>query len=85
MTLPQIEATLFPQVLDNLKCIGGFGESTALSQHTSPRMDSASIQITGKIISEQDGISLFKIGHKKHRLELPKVDRGRDPLFPLSV
>ena len=44
-------------------------------------MDSASIQITGKIISEQDGISLFKIGHKKHRVELPKVDRGRDVIL----
>ena len=47
--------------------------------------DSAYTQITGKIISEQDGISLFKIGHKKHKLELPKVDRGREPVFPLSV
>ena len=43
-----------------------FGESTTLSQHTSLRMDSASIQIAIKIISEQNGISLLKIGHKKH-------------------
>ena len=54
------------------------------SQHTSLRLDSASIQITGKIISEQDCVSFFKIGHRKHWLELPKVDRGREPLFPLS-
>ena len=68
--------------LSTLTC---FGESTTTSQHTSLRMDSASIQITSKIISEQNGISLLKIGRKKHCLELPKVDRGREPLFPLSV
>ena len=68
-----------------LSALACFGESTTPSQHTSPRMDSASIQITGKIISEQDGISLFKIGYKKHWLETPKVDRGREQLFPLSV
>ena len=62
-----------------------FDESPTPSRHTSLRMDSASIQITSKIISEQDCISLFKIGHRKHWLELPKVDRGREPLFPLSV
>ena len=48
-------------------------------------MDSAPIQITGKIISKQDGISLFKIGYKKQRLELPKLHRDTEPLFPLSV
>ena len=53
-------------------------------QHTSPRMNSASIQKTSKFISEQNGISLFKMGRRKHFLELPKVDRGREPLFPLS-
>ena len=58
-------------ILSALAC---FGESTIPSQHTSLRMDSASIQITSKIISEQDCISLFKIGHRKHLLELPKVD-----------
>ena len=62
-----------------------FGESMTSSQHTILRMDSASIQITSKIISEQNGISLLKIGHKKHCLELPKIDRGREALFPLSV
>ena len=68
-----------------LSALACFGESTTPSQHISIRMDSASIQITSKIISEQDCISLFKIGHRKHWLELPKVDRGREPLFPLSV
>ena len=68
-----------------LSALACFGESTNPSQHTSLRMDSASIQIKSKIISEQDCISLFKIGHRKHLLELPKVDRGREPLFPLSV
>ena len=58
---------------------------TIPSHHTSLQMDSASIQITSKINSEQDGISLFKFGHKKHWLELPKVDRGREPLLPLSL
>ena len=62
-----------------------FGESTTPNQHTSLWMDSASIQITSKIISEQDCISLFKIRHKKHLLELPIVDRGREPLVPLSL
>ena len=62
-----------------------FGEPTTPSQHTSLRMDSTSIQITSKIISELNGINLFKIGHKKHWLELPKVDRDRKPMFPLSV
>ena len=68
-----------------LSALACFDKSTTPSQHTCPRMDSASIQITSKIISEQDYISLFKIGHRKHWLELPKVDRGREPLFPLSV
>ena len=68
-----------------LSALACFGESTTLSQHTSLRMDSATIQITSKIIFEQDCISLFKIGHRKHRLELPKVERGLEPLFPLSV
>ena len=68
-----------------LSALACFCESTTQSQHTSLWMDSASIQITSKIISEQDCISLFKIGHKKHWLELPKVDTGREPLFPLSV
>ena len=68
-----------------LSALACFGESMIPSQHTSLRIDSASIQITSKIISEQDCISLFKIGHKKHWLELPKVERGREPLFPLSL
>ena len=68
-----------------LSALAIFGESMIPSQHTSLRMDSASIQITSKIISEKDCISLFKIGHKKHWLELPKVERGREPLFPLSL
>ena len=68
-----------------LSALAIFGESMIPSQHTSLRMDSASIQITSKIISEQDCISLFKIGHKKHWLELPKIERGREPLFPLSL
>ena len=68
-----------------LSALAYFGESTTPSQHTSLRMDSASIQITSEINSEQDGISLFKFGHKKHWLELPKVDRGREPLLPLSL
>ena len=68
-----------------LSALACFGESTTPSQHTSLRFDSASIQITSKIISEQDCISFFKIGHRNHWLELPKVDRGREPLFPLSV
>ena len=68
-----------------LSALACFGESTTPSQHTSLRMDSASLQITSKIISEHDRISLFKIDHKKHWLELPKVDRGREPMFPLSV
>ena len=68
-----------------LSALACFGESTTPSQHTSLRMDSASIRITGKIISKQDCISLFKIGNRKHWLELPKIDRGREPLFSLSV
>ena len=68
-----------------LSALACFGESTTPSQHTSLLMDSASIQITSKIISEQDCISLFKIGYKKHWLDLPKVDRGRKSLFPLSL
>ena len=40
-------------------------------------MDSASIQKTIKIIPEQNGISLFKMGHRKHWLELLKVDGAR--------
>ena len=68
-----------------LSALAYFGESTTPSQHTSLRMDSASIQITSKIISEQDGLKLFEIGHKKHWLELPKVDRVREPLLPLSL
>ena len=62
-----------------LSALACFGKSTTPGQHTSLRMDSASVQITSKIISEQDCISLFKIGHRKHWLELPKVDRGREP------
>ena len=42
-------------------------------------MDSASVQFTGKIISEHSGIIFFKIGHRKHWLELPKVNRGQNP------
>ena len=68
-----------------LSALAYFGESTTPSQHTILRMDSASIQITNKINSEQDGISIFKSGHKEHWLELPKVNRGRQPLLPLSV
>ena len=68
-----------------LSALACFGESTTPSQHTSLRMDSASIQITSKSISEQDCISIFKISHKKHWLELPKVDMGLEPLFPLSL
>ena len=68
-----------------LSALACFGESTIPSQHTSLRMDSASIQITSKIISEQDCVTLFKIGRKKHWLELPIVDRSREPLFPLSL
>ena len=68
-----------------LTALACFGESTTPSQHTSLRMDSASIQITSKIIYEQDCVSLFKIGHKKQWLQLPKVGRGREPLFPLSL
>ena len=30
--------------------------------------------------SQRYGVGLIKIGHKKHWLELPKVDRGREPL-----
>ena len=33
-----------------------YGESATPSQHTSPRMDSAFIPITGKTISEQNGL-----------------------------
>ena len=76
---------LFFDIWTTLSAMACFGESTTPSQHISPRMDSASIQITSKIISEQDCISLFKIGHKKHWLELQIVDRGREPLFPLSL
>ena len=65
-----------------LSALAYFGKSTTPSQHTSLQMDSASIQITSKINSEQDGISLF---NKKHWLELPKAARGREPLLPLSV
>ena len=65
--------------------IGVFWGSTISSQQTSLQMEAASIQITSKIILEQNDISLFKIGHRKHWLELPKVDRGREPMFPLSV
>ena len=68
-----------------LSALACFGESTTTSQHTSLRMDSPSIQIISKSISEQDCISLFIIGHKKHWLELPIVNRGREPLFPLSL
>ena len=68
-----------------LSALAYFGESTTPSQHTGLRIDSASIQKASKIISEQDCINLFKIGHKKRWLELPKVDRGREPLFPLSL
>ena len=68
-----------------LSALACFGESTTPSQHTSLWMDSTLIQITSKIISEQDCICLFKIGRRKHWLELRKVDRGREPLFPLSV
>ena len=68
--------------LSTLAC---FGESTTPGQHTSPRMNSASIQKTSKFISEQNGISLFKIGRRKHCLELQKVNRGREPMIPLSV
>ena len=76
---------LASDIWTTLSALACFGESTTPSKHTSLQMDSASIQLTSKIISEQDCISLFKIGHRKHRLELPKVDRGREPLFPLSV
>ena len=68
-----------------LSALAYFGESMTPSQHTSLKMDSASVQITSEIISEQDGISLFKFSHKKLWLELPKSDRGREPLLPLSV
>ena len=68
-----------------LSALACFGESTTPSQHTSLQKDSAFIQITSEIISEPIGVSLLKIGHKKHFLELPKVDWGREPLFPLSV
>ena len=68
-----------------LSALPCFGESTTPSHYTSLPMDSVSIQITSKIISEHDCISLFKFGHKKHWLELPKVDRGREPLLPLSL
>ena len=72
-------------ILTTLCTLACFGESTTPSQHTRLRMDTASIQLTSEIISEQNGISLFKIGHKKHWLELPKVDRDREPMFPFSV
>ena len=68
-----------------LSTLAYFGESTTPRQHTSLPMDSASIQITSKINCEQDGITLFKFGHKKQWLELPKADRGRLPLLPLSL
>ena len=68
-----------------LSALANFGESTTPSQHTSLRMDSTAIQITSKINSEQDGISLFKFGHTKNWLELLKVDRGRQPLLPLII
>ena len=44
-----------------LSALAYFGESTTPTQHTSLRMHSAPVQITSKINSEQDGISLFKI------------------------
>ena len=68
-----------------LSALKYFGESTTPSQHTSLRMDSASIQITRISILSKMVSAFFKFGHKKHWLELPKVDRGREPLLPLSV
>ena len=65
--------------------IDAFWESTTPSQHTSLRIDSASFRIPGTIISEHNGISLFKTGHVKHWRELPKVDRGRGSMFLWSV
>ena len=68
-----------------LSALAYFGESTTQSQNTSLWMVSASIHITSKINSEQDGISLLKFGRKKHWLELPKANRGREPLLPSSL
>ena len=68
-----------------LSALAYLGESTTPSQHTSLRMDSTSIHVTSKINFEQDGISLFKFVYKKHWLEVPKVDRGQEPLLPLSL
>ena len=59
-----------------------FGESAAHSQHNDLLMDSASIQLTGKIIFEHKGVSLFKIGRRKLWLELPKDDRCRSQYSP---
>ena len=41
------------------------------------------IQLTGKIISEHNGMSLFKIGRRKLWLELPKDDWCRSQYIPL--
>ena len=69
-----------------LSALAYSGESTTPSQLTSLRMDSAFIQITSKINSKNKMVSaFFKFGQKKHWLELPKVDRGRQPLLPLPV
>ena len=40
------------------------------------QMDSASIQFTGKIISEHSVIILFKIGHRNHWLRASKSQQG---------
>ena len=82
---PESTQYLACDIWTTLSALAYFGESTTPSQHTSLRMNSASIKITSKINSEQDGISLFKFGHMNHWLELRKVDSGREQLLPLSL
>ena len=50
----------FPSdIWTTLRPLAYFGEATAPGQITSLRMDSASIQLPGKIISEHNGIRSF--------------------------
>ena len=57
-----------------------FGKSTTPSQHTSLRTDSASIQITSKIISEQNGLlkSVTRNAGKRFR----KLEGVESQCFP---
>ena len=59
------------------------GNSVSHTQNLGNRVKySSQYVITSKIISEQNGISHIKSDHRKHKLQLPKVDGIDSQCFP---